>query len=362
MPTLTKAFAAANVGVGQTSTLTFTIANTAAGAVGARRPLLHRHVAGGHRRSPTRRRRPRTTAARRRSRRSTARNPSRLRPSRSPRAPRARSRCTVRGDGPGRYVNGAGQITAISGALNNVTNQTLTVVQASLTKAFTTPVDVNQDSTLTFTLTNGAGNPAQSGINFTDTLPANVVVSPTPAIASTLSERHGRRHRDGRQRHDHGDGRYDEQRAGLVHDVGRRALGHGGTYNNTEPPTSAGTARITTTGVNAERSRCRRCRRSPRPSARRRWAWARPRRSPSRSPIRRVRRRATGLTFSDYAARGRAIAATPKRGEQLRRAAHDHGDGGHRHLHRRRRRQRRGRRIDVHGDGGRDVGGRRAAT
>ena len=40
-------------------------------------------------------------------------------------------------------------------------------------------------STLTFTLTNGAGNPAQAGINFTDTLPANVVVAAAPNVTTT---------------------------------------------------------------------------------------------------------------------------------------------------------------------------------
>src|SRR6185312_16453826 len=42
----------------------------------------------------------------------------------------------------------------------------------------------NGTSTLTFTITNGVGNPAQSGINFQDNLPANVVVAGTPNITS----------------------------------------------------------------------------------------------------------------------------------------------------------------------------------
>ena len=63
---------------------------------------------------------------------------------------------------------------------------TLTVVQASLTKAFApTAIDVAGTSTLTFTLANGAGNPAQSGIAFTDTLPANVTVAATPNVTSS---------------------------------------------------------------------------------------------------------------------------------------------------------------------------------
>ena len=75
---------------------------------------------------------------------------------------------TVTGATVGAKTNGAAQITAISGMTNAVTNQTVTVAQASLTKAFA-PATISQGgvSTLTFTLTNGAGNPAQSGINFT---------------------------------------------------------------------------------------------------------------------------------------------------------------------------------------------------
>jgi trimeric autotransporter adhesin len=85
------------------------------------------------------------------------------------------------------YVNGAAQITAFSDSLlNGVTNQTLNVVQASLTKAFSpTTIDQGETATLTFTLTNGAGNPAQSGIGFTDTLPASVMVSAVPNITTT---------------------------------------------------------------------------------------------------------------------------------------------------------------------------------
>src|SRR5439155_14494387 len=61
-----------------------------------------------------------------------------------------------------------------------------TVNQASLNKAFgPTTIDQGATSTLTFTLTNGAGNPAQSGINFTDTLPANVLVAATPNVTTT---------------------------------------------------------------------------------------------------------------------------------------------------------------------------------
>src|SRR5258707_11746699 len=84
------------------------------------------------------------------------------------------------------YTNGSSNVTVGGVLTNGVTNQTLTVVQASLNKAFA-PTTINQGgtSTLTFTLSNGAGNPAQSGINFTDTLPANVLVAAAPNITTT---------------------------------------------------------------------------------------------------------------------------------------------------------------------------------
>src|SRR5258707_3170880 len=49
-----------------------------------------------------------------------------------------------------------------------------------------TVITQGSTSTLTFTLTNGAGNPAQSGINFTDTLPGGITATPTPNITPTL--------------------------------------------------------------------------------------------------------------------------------------------------------------------------------
>src|SRR5258707_5050939 len=68
---------------------------------------------------------------------------------------------------------------------NTVASQTLNVVQASLNKAFApTVIDSGGTSTLTFQITNGAGNPAQSGIGFTDNLPANVLVAATPNVQS----------------------------------------------------------------------------------------------------------------------------------------------------------------------------------
>ena len=56
----------------------------------------------------------------------------------------------------------------------------------TLTKAFSpSTVAPNVASTLTFTLTNSSGNPAQSGLGFTDTFPAGLVVATPLSVTST---------------------------------------------------------------------------------------------------------------------------------------------------------------------------------
>ncbi len=58
----------------------------------------------------------------------------------------------------------------------------------SLSKAFgTNPMGVGGTSVLTFTITNGANNPAQSGLAFTDTLPGNVVVATPNGMVNNCS-------------------------------------------------------------------------------------------------------------------------------------------------------------------------------
>src|SRR5438067_9832591 len=69
---------------------------------------------------------------------------------------------------------------------NGITALSLHDALPIFTKAFLpAAIDLGGTSTLTFTLANGAGNPAEAGINFTDTLPAGVTVAGTPNIAST---------------------------------------------------------------------------------------------------------------------------------------------------------------------------------
>ncbi len=85
----------------------------------------------------------------------------------------------------GSYLNSTGTVTTSNAGTAAAANATLTVVQATLTKAFNpASVSVGGTSTLVFTLANGAGNPAQSGINFTDTLPAGLVIAAAPNVQS----------------------------------------------------------------------------------------------------------------------------------------------------------------------------------
>ena len=89
----------------------------------------------------------------------------------------------IKCDIPGTYLNDNSRITGLAGSVTANVNDTLNVVGALLTKAFSpTNIVKGGTSTLTFNLANGAGNPAQSGLAFTDTLPPNVtVVSPVTA-------------------------------------------------------------------------------------------------------------------------------------------------------------------------------------
>jgi hypothetical protein len=59
------------------------------------------------------------------------------------------------------------------------------VVGTALTKTFgPTVIGRNGTSTITFTITNGAGNPAQSGLAFLENLPANLFVATPPAVVN----------------------------------------------------------------------------------------------------------------------------------------------------------------------------------
>ncbi len=93
--------------------------------------------------------------------------------------------CTVKVDvvsnSAGSYPNtGAGNISGLSSGMTATTlSSTLTVNNhPTLTKTFTpATIGINGTSALAFTITNSAGSPAQSGLAFTDVLPAGVVIS-----------------------------------------------------------------------------------------------------------------------------------------------------------------------------------------
>ncbi len=90
----------------------------------------------------------------------------------------------VRSTTPGTYANVNANITGLAGGLTANVNDTLVVVGTTLTKAFSpSTVAINQASNLTFTITNGAGLPAQGGLAFTETLPAGVTVAAVPAAS-----------------------------------------------------------------------------------------------------------------------------------------------------------------------------------
>lgn len=92
----------------------------------------------------------------------------------------------------GSYTNNSANISGLGGGLSAAgVNATLIVTGAVLTKNFAPAViGVNRPSTLALTLTSAAGTPALTGLGFTDTLPAGVVVSgavTTPQCGGTIT-------------------------------------------------------------------------------------------------------------------------------------------------------------------------------
>ena len=258
--------------------------------------------------------------------------------------------CTVTVDvrapiGGGIYNNTSGTVSATgpSALTGGTASASLTVNQPSLNKAFApTTIDQGGTSTLTFTLTNSAGNPAQSGINFTDTLPANVVVAATPNITTTCPS---------------GTGvvtavaaagtitvtgaTMNSAQASCVVTVDVTSNVPGGPYNNTAA--SIGATQNVTNSVTASGLTVRAL-----PTLTKAFA-------PATVGVGQVEhahlhdhqpgRRAGAHRphLHRHAARGRRDRGHAERGEQLRRRAHHHGGRGHGHLHRRRHgRERRG--------------------
>ena len=185
--TMTKAFAPATIGMNGTSTLTFTIANGAGAGTQSGLGFTDTYPAGVVN----------TGAAASSSNCGgsiliTATGATGLITVTGAQVTAALPTCTisvpVTAAVPGSYQNtNAGNITALAGGLTaNALTSTLNVVGTTLSKSFSlaTP-QVSGVTVLTLTITNGAGNPAQSALAFTDTLPAGLVVASPSGIVNT---------------------------------------------------------------------------------------------------------------------------------------------------------------------------------
>src|SRR5437016_435303 len=94
---------------------------------------------------------------------------------------------TVTGAASGQYTNTTGAVTSTNGGTGNTATANLTVANPpSITKSFSpTSIALNANSTLSFNITNPNTNVALSGVAFTDTLPAGLVVAATPNVTGS---------------------------------------------------------------------------------------------------------------------------------------------------------------------------------
>ena len=106
------------------------------------------------------------------------------------------ARCTlsykITATAPGTYTNNSSNITGPGGGLTAATlSDTLVVQQATLTKDFSpSAILVGSGSTVTFTITSTAEQPAFNNLTFVETLPANVALvaaPPTPQCGGTVA-------------------------------------------------------------------------------------------------------------------------------------------------------------------------------
>ncbi len=86
---------------------------------------------------------------------------------------------TVTGAASGIYTNTTGNVTSTNGGTGNTASANLTVASApTITKSFNpTTIALNGNSALSFTINNPNTNVALTGVAFTDTLPAGLVVA-----------------------------------------------------------------------------------------------------------------------------------------------------------------------------------------
>ncbi len=182
LPVLTKAFGSASLGLGQTTTLAFTLDNSAGPVSRSGISFSDALPAGLEVANPP----AATTSAGCVAPTLAGTADTSTTPGATTVGVNSGQTCvvtfTVRATTLGAKTNNAGSMT-VSGTTNGVTPQVVTVVQASLDKAFNpVSIAVGATSTLTFTLSNGAGNPAEAGVAFTDNLPGNVRVAAAPNV------------------------------------------------------------------------------------------------------------------------------------------------------------------------------------
>jgi uncharacterized repeat protein (TIGR01451 family) len=86
----------------------------------------------------------------------------------------------------GTYVNNSGNMSGLSAGMTNSVNATIVVnALPGLTKAFSVAsISLGQTATLTFTINNSTGTPAQTGRTFSDAFPANLLIAATPNVVN----------------------------------------------------------------------------------------------------------------------------------------------------------------------------------
>src|SRR5262249_24073267 len=94
---------------------------------------------------------------------------------------------TVTGAASGQYTNTTGNVTSTNGGTGNTATSNLTVAQApAITKSFgALQIPLNGTTSLTFTIQNQNPNVTLTGIAFTDSFPAGIVVAPVPGVSNT---------------------------------------------------------------------------------------------------------------------------------------------------------------------------------
>jgi uncharacterized repeat protein (TIGR01451 family) len=94
---------------------------------------------------------------------------------------------TVTGAVLGNYTNTTGAVTSTNGGNGNTSSANLTVVSApTIAKAFgASTIPLNGSTTLVFSIQNPNAGTALTGLAFTDSLPAGLVVANTPNLTNT---------------------------------------------------------------------------------------------------------------------------------------------------------------------------------